>query len=46
MPYIGAVVLYLVLQSLAGEPQLSFAENERPENPVTITSSLYNFSVL
>lgn len=38
MPYIGAVVLYLVLQSLAGEPQLSFAENARPENPVMITS--------
>lgn len=34
MPYIGAVVLYLVLQSLAGVPQLSFAENARPENPL------------
>jgi len=43
MPYIGAVVLYLVLQSLAGEPQLSFAENARPENPVTVTSWDYNF---
>lgn len=44
MPYIGAVVLYLVLQSLAGEPQLSFAENARPENPVMmIISWKYNF---
>lgn len=26
----GAVVLYLVLHNLAGEPQLSFGENARP----------------
>lgn len=43
MPYIGAVVLYLVLQSRAGEPQLSFVENARPENPVTIISWEHNF---
>lgn len=31
-PYIGAVVLYLVLHNLAGEPHVSFEENPLPGN--------------
>lgn len=34
-PYIGAVVLYLVLHNLAGEPHVSLEENPLPERKST-----------
>lgn len=36
-PYIGAVVLYLVLHNLAGEPHVSLEENPLPKTKNTPT---------
>lgn len=36
-PYIGAVVLYLVLHNLAGEPHVSLEENPLPKRKNTST---------